>query len=89
MLVNVHARPDANASSKHINIHKLDTLYLDGGFFASERLGFAHFDVEGSEEDLLLGAQRVSCSATGRPSRSNSRYARGTRARRASSPRRG
>ena len=27
MLVNVHARPDANASSKHINIHKLDTLY--------------------------------------------------------------
>jgi len=59
MLVNVHARPDANASSKHINIHKLDTLYLGGGFFASERLGFAHFDVEGSEEDLLLGAQRV------------------------------
>jgi len=59
MLVNVHARPDANASSKHINVHKLDTLYLDGGFFASERLGFAHFDVEGSEEDLLLGAQRI------------------------------
>ena len=59
MLLNVHARPDANASSRHINIHKLDTLYLDGGFFASERLGFAHFDVEGSEEDLLLGAQRV------------------------------
>ena len=59
MLVNVHARPDANASSKHINIYKLDTLYLDGGFFASERLGFAHFDVEGNEEDLLLGAQRV------------------------------
>ena len=59
MLLNVHARPDANASSPHINIHKLDTLYLDGGFFASERLGFAHFDVEGSEEDLLLGAQRV------------------------------
>ena len=59
MLLNVHARPDANASSRHINIHKLDTLYQDGGFFASERLGFAHFDVEGSEEDLLLGAQRV------------------------------
>ena len=59
MLLNVHARPDANASSPHINIHKLDTLYLDDGFFASERLGFAHFDVEGSEEDLLLGAQRV------------------------------
>lgn len=59
MLVNVHARPDVNASSKHINIHKLDSLYLDGGRFSSERLGFAHFDVEGSEEDLLLGAQRV------------------------------
>ena len=27
MLLNVHARPDANASSPHINIHKLDTLY--------------------------------------------------------------
>ena len=52
-------RTPTNASFKHINIHKLDTLYLDGGFFASERLGFAHFDVEGNEEDLLLGAQRV------------------------------
>lgn len=60
MLVNVHARPDVNSSGKgNINIHKLDTLYMDSGRWASERLGFAHFDVEGSEEDVLLGAQRV------------------------------
>ena len=40
-------------------IHRLDSLFLEGGPWASERLAFGHFDVEGSELDLLQGAAAV------------------------------
>ena len=62
MLTGVDKRPTvANGSTAGtFRIHRLDSLF-DGfdGPWAGERLAFGHFDVEGSELDLLQGATAV------------------------------
>lgn len=61
MLVNVFQAPSAvNASSSSstiFHVHRLDDLFAH--HWAPERLAFAHFDVEGSELDVLAGANRT------------------------------
>ena len=58
MLIHVDRRPNATASGRTLSIHTLDSLFL-GGAWDGETLAFGHFDVEGSELDLLQGAERV------------------------------
>lgn len=59
MLTGVDKRPTvANGSTAGtFRIHRLDSLF--DGPWARERLAFGHFDVEGSELDLLQGATAV------------------------------
>ena len=58
MLTHVDKRQSvANATANTFRIHSLDSLF--GGPWASERLAFGHFDVEGAELDLLSGATAV------------------------------
>ena len=82
-------RTPTNASFKHINIHKLDTRSTWMAASLRPRGSASPTLTSRGTRRTCSSARSVSCSATGRPSRSNSRYARGTRARRASSPRRG
>ena len=58
MLIHVDRRPNATASGRTLSIHTLDSLFL-GGAWDGETLAFGHFDVEGSELELLQGAERV------------------------------
>jgi len=44
----------AAGSNSSFQVHRLDDLF--GSRWADERLAFAHFDVEGSEADVLRGA---------------------------------
>ena len=46
-----------NASVISFRMHRLDELFFRS--WPSERLAFAHFDVEGSELDLLMGGSAV------------------------------
>lgn len=50
--------PDMNMKpDKMLRMHSIDGLfYQNGARFASERLAFAAIDVEGSENDVILGA---------------------------------
>lgn len=65
MLVNVASRPrvsptSGNTTAATMQIHALDSLFVDNnGAWAGEKLAFGHFDVEGSELDLLRGASMV------------------------------
>ena len=60
MLIHVDKRKAAGSTSNGgtLKIHTLDSLFL-GGAWDGETLAFGHFDVEGSELDLLQGAERV------------------------------
>ena len=59
MLTHVDRRPTvSNDSKRAFRIYRLDSLFFAGPW-ASERLAFGHFDVEGSEYDLLRGAAAV------------------------------
>lgn len=51
-------RPTA-PSNTSFTIHTLDGLFAPGGLFGTERLGFAHIDVEGSELRVMRGATAV------------------------------
>ena len=67
MLIHVDKRKAAGSTSNGgtLKIHTLDSLFL-GGAWDGETLAFGHFDVEGSELDLLQGAERVLRRETGR-----------------------
>mmetsp|Transcript_26408 Transcript_26408/g.89063 ORF Transcript_26408/g.89063 Transcript_26408/m.89063 type:complete len:262 (+) Transcript_26408:148-933(+) len=60
MLTDVDRRPavSGNVSAGTVKVHSLDSLFLRGEW-AGETLAFGHFDVEGSELDLLRGASTV------------------------------
>ena len=60
MLTDVDRRPavSGNVSAGTVRVHSLDSLFLRGEW-AGETLAFGHFDVEGSELDLLRGASTV------------------------------
>ena len=49
-------RPAGNASG-NLHVYRLDELFVE--HWPGERLGFAHFDVEGAEADVLEGAANV------------------------------
>jgi len=65
MLVDVNKRPtleDIRGKTNHrdsFRVYRLDSLFGAGGPWAAERFAFGHFDVEGSELDLLRGAVSV------------------------------
>ena len=66
MLVNVHAAkssapssPQPSGAKSTFRVHRIDGMFLHDGAWAGERLAFGHFDVEGSEADVLEGAKRV------------------------------
>lgn len=54
MLHNVASAKNATSTSRHaVTVYRIDDR------FAAERVAFMHLDVEGSEEDALLGATAV------------------------------
>ena len=58
MLKNLHtAREASNASRSSFPVYRLDGLFAS--IWSDERLAFAHFDVEGSELDVLNGSETV------------------------------
>lgn len=67
MLRGIEQAPAQNQKSAGANeqpgfrfaVYRIDNLFSAGGAWESERLAFGHFDVEGAEEDLLLGAAQT------------------------------
>merc|ERR1712194_977035 len=58
MLVDLHKVSSRGGnSSTSFHVFQLDNLF--SGAWHEERLAFAHFDVEGAELDLLMGADMV------------------------------
>ena len=60
MLINVFQAPtatNASSSSTTFHVYRLDDLFANQ--WAPERMAFGHFDVEGSELDVLAGANRT------------------------------
>jgi FkbM family methyltransferase len=55
-LFGVHEMDDSKGGSE-VPVHRLDDLFERS--WPTETLAFAHWDVEGAELDILLGAQRV------------------------------
>ena len=49
----------AEDSSTAFRVLRLDDMFAPSGAWAHEKLAFAHFDVEGSELDVLQGAREV------------------------------
>lgn len=47
------------ASNTSFPIHTIDALFSPGGLFGTERLGFAHIDVEGFELPVMRGARAI------------------------------
>ena len=51
--------PRAEDSPTAFRVLRLDDMFAPSGAWAHEKLAFAHFDVEGSELDVLRGAREV------------------------------
>jgi len=49
----------AEDSPTAFRVLRLDDMFAPSGAWAHEKLAFAHFDVEGSELDVLRGAREV------------------------------
>mmetsp|Transcript_3038 Transcript_3038/g.8470 ORF Transcript_3038/g.8470 Transcript_3038/m.8470 type:complete len:264 (+) Transcript_3038:29-820(+) len=61
MLTGLHNAPTLDGSTPStwspVDVYRLDDLFMNS--WKSERFAFGHFDVEGSEEDLLRGASHI------------------------------